>query len=178
MKSRSEVEGGRVRSAAGTGNGETKARILFWNVAGINEKDEEFWEFVTTCEVVGLTETWITEEEWVGWERRLPKEFSWRCQPARKEAVKGRASGGIITGVRRGMEVIREEDTVVSEVEGLQERRVRLGSEVWRILTIYNNGESEAKLSEIDRFVGDERQEGKLLIGGDFNARVGEKGTG
>ncbi|CAD6227409.1 GSCOCG00012001001-RA-CDS, partial [Cotesia congregata] len=32
-------------------------RLVFWNVAGIRNKDKEFWEFLKQFDVIGLTET-------------------------------------------------------------------------------------------------------------------------
>lgn len=38
-------------------------RILFWNVAGIKNKDAGFWNYMKEFEVVGLTEAWLEETE-------------------------------------------------------------------------------------------------------------------
>lgn len=42
---------------------EEGAKILFWNVVEIKNKDEEFWEFIKEHEIVGLTETWLEDKE-------------------------------------------------------------------------------------------------------------------
>jgi hypothetical protein len=33
-------------------------RIVFWNVAGIKNKENEFWKYLGEFDVVGLVETW------------------------------------------------------------------------------------------------------------------------
>lgn len=32
-------------------------KVIFWNVAGLRNKDKSFWDFVRKFDVVGLTET-------------------------------------------------------------------------------------------------------------------------
>lgn len=32
-------------------------KVIFWNVAGIKNKDEDFWEFLEGYDVIGLIET-------------------------------------------------------------------------------------------------------------------------
>ena len=65
----------------------------------------------------------------------MPEGWKWRCQPASKECAKGRAKGGIITGVRVELEEI---DTECEEEEGFQERAVKMDGEKWRVVTVYN----------------------------------------
>jgi len=83
-------------------------RVDFWNVAGVREKDEKFWERIKEWDVVGLVETWIEEREWEKWKGRVSGEFIWTIQGAKREEKRGRARGGIWMGVRRGMEVGEE----------------------------------------------------------------------
>ncbi|KAK9729930.1 Endonuclease-reverse transcriptase [Popillia japonica] len=51
-------------------------------------------------DVVGLVETWMQEDEWKEGENLLPKVFKWKKQWAKREKERGRASGGILMGVR------------------------------------------------------------------------------
>ncbi|KAH0818181.1 hypothetical protein GEV33_004610 [Tenebrio molitor] len=37
-------------------------RIVFWNVAGIKNKENEFWKYLGEFDVVGLVETWVEEK--------------------------------------------------------------------------------------------------------------------
>lgn len=54
---------------------------------------------------VGLIETWVKEKEWERL-RRLLDEFTWKYQFTSRERKKGRAKGGIITGLRIGIKEI------------------------------------------------------------------------
>jgi len=38
--------------------------LLFWNVAGIVNKDKEFWRFIEGFDFVSLCETWVEEKDW------------------------------------------------------------------------------------------------------------------
>jgi len=40
-----------------------KWKIVFWNVAGLYNKDENFWKKLGDWEVVVLSETWIEEKD-------------------------------------------------------------------------------------------------------------------
>jgi hypothetical protein len=41
-----------------------KVRVLFWKVAGLRKKEQEFWEYVRQFEIVGLAETLVKERSW------------------------------------------------------------------------------------------------------------------
>lgn len=114
----------------------------------------------------------MDEKEWERLERKMPEGWKWRCQPAEKDCKKGRAKGGIVTGVRRELE---EKEVGYEEKEGLQEREVVIDRERWRFMMVYNReGRKEGleKMKEVIR----EDNEGRLVIAGDFNARIGEEG--
>ena len=49
-------------------------KMCFWNVAGLISKDKEVWKYLKTFDVIGLTETWIEEDNWEKLKYRLPKE--------------------------------------------------------------------------------------------------------
>ncbi|XP_018400175.1 PREDICTED: golgin subfamily A member 6-like protein 22 [Cyphomyrmex costatus] len=135
-------------------------------------KDEEFWKFLKDYEVIGLVETWVDEKEWEKLKEKMPEEWKWKCQPARRDCKKGRAKGGIVTGVRKELE---EREVGYEEKEGFQEREVVIDRERWRFMIVYNReGRKEGleKMKEVIR----EDNEGKLIIAGDFNARIGKEG--
>jgi exonuclease III len=98
-------------------------RIVFWNVAGIKNKENEFWKYLGEFDVVGLVETWVEEKGWERLEKRMPREFEWKCQYAVRESKKGRAKGGIIMGVKKGLE--EENGSGVKEERGFMERTVK-----------------------------------------------------
>lgn len=48
--------------------------MLQWNVAGIDNTDKEFWEYVGKFDYISLCETWTTEEKWDRIKGKLSKE--------------------------------------------------------------------------------------------------------
>lgn len=57
-------------------------------MAGIKEKDKEFWERIEEWDVIGLVETGVEKKERGYWRERVLKEYSW-IQGARRESRKG-----------------------------------------------------------------------------------------
>lgn len=41
------------------GVGARGLQICFWNIAGLMNKDKQFWEYLKEYDIVGLIETWI-----------------------------------------------------------------------------------------------------------------------
>ncbi|XP_077255453.1 uncharacterized protein LOC143893678 [Temnothorax americanus] len=122
-----------------------------------------------------MLETWIGEK---GWERirgRLPKGYEWGVQMAKKKNKKGRAIGGMIMGIRKGL---KEKGTTIEvDREGWIAGKVRTGGENWSIIGVYAKKEGmEEKIQELgDRM--EKKEEGRyMIIGGDFNARTGQEG--
>lgn len=103
--------------------------------------------------------------------KKLSKEFSWKCQNAVREK-KGRAKGGIITGIRKRMEEI---GIIEESVNDVQERRIRVEGKIWRVITVYN-GERMKIIRQILEEKIRELEEEMLFIGGDFNAKIGLEG--
>lgn len=53
-----------------------------------------------------------------GWDKiknRLPKEYKWKKQVAKKRNKKGRAKGRMLMGIRKGIEVKSEEGEIGKE---------------------------------------------------------------
>jgi len=63
---------------------------LFWNVAGIGNKDTEYWNYILGFDYVSLNETWLEEKKWEKWKGRLPRSHECACSFAEKEKRKGR----------------------------------------------------------------------------------------
>jgi hypothetical protein len=115
--------------------GRKGAKVLYWNVAGLRKRGDEFWDYVRQFEVVGLVETWVEKQSWEKVERTLPKEYKWEGQCSKRERKRGRAAGGIITGVKLGIEEKQKEK---GEEEGYMERNVHIDNEWWKIVTVYS----------------------------------------
>ena len=148
-------------------------RIGFWNVAGLRKKDNYFWDFIAEYDIIGLTETWIEEKTWDKWKVKMPKEWNWRIRFAIRTNKKGRAKGGIITGVKKTIE--EDAGDSINEIN-IQERKVKIDGRVWRILTVYSEKNDEKDVWEILRERMDDQERDYVVVGGDFNARIGNLG--
>lgn len=74
---------------------------MFWNVAGLEKKDEDFWKGLKGWNVVVLVETWVDGKGWERMREKLPRELKWEVQLAKKEGKRGRPKGGMLMGIRR-----------------------------------------------------------------------------
>ncbi|TGZ46910.1 Uncharacterized protein DBV15_13023 [Temnothorax longispinosus] len=150
-------------------------RVVFWNVAGLENKDKDFWEGLKKEEVLVMLETWIGEK---GWERirgRLPKGYEWGVQTAKRKNKKEKAIGGMMMGIRKGL---KEKGTEIEiDREGLIAGKVSIGGERWSIVGVYaKKEEMEESLQELGHIM-ERKEEGSFtIIGGDFNARTGREG--
>lgn len=74
----------RSREKAGGSNenkgGKRGWRIGFWNVAGLRNKDKEFWNGLRKWEVMVMVETWVERKRWKRIKGKLPKGYKWRIQ--------------------------------------------------------------------------------------------------
>jgi hypothetical protein len=86
-----------------------------------------------------------------------------------KRKKKGRATGGVITGVKLW---IKEKRQVKVEEEECMERKVHIGNKWWKIKAIYS------KEMNTTRTTMKENREDCILLGEDFsNGRIGERGA-
>jgi hypothetical protein len=145
-----------------------------WNVAEIKNKNNEFWKYLGEFDVVGMVETWVEGKGWEKLEKRMPREFEWKCQYAERESKKGRAKGGIIMGVKKGLE--EENGTEAKEERGFMERTVKRKQRKWGIVTIYSRSMKETKIIIEERVK--EQEEGTLVIGRILMKELGEKEGG
>jgi len=149
-------------------------KVTFWNVAGLKSKDKGFWEGLKEWDVVFLMETWVDKKGWESIVGKLPRDFRWEVQWASRKNRKGRAVGGMLLGVRK--EMVTREEKEWKEREGIMVKRVRVGGEWWRIVGVYINGGIEVKLEDLREWMEGKGEKIKTIVGGDFNARTGERG--
>lgn len=53
-----------------------KIKIGFWNVAGLNNKDAQFWNYIKEFDIIGMVETWIDEKCWNRLKERMSENFN------------------------------------------------------------------------------------------------------
>lgn len=153
---------------------EDRWKIGFWNVAGLANKEKEFWEGIKEWEVVVMIETWVEEKNWEKWKIKLPKGYKWTMQGAKKKNKKGRAMGGMMMGIRD--EMAMEGDERQDQEEGIMSRKVKAEKDEWVIVATYVNGDIDKKLESLRRWMERQSEEERVIIGGDFNARTGLEG--
>nr|XP_034194798.1 uncharacterized protein LOC117611018 [Osmia lignaria] len=149
--------------------------IGFWNCAGIANKDVEFWETIKEWDVVILIETWLEEKGWDRIRDRMPKGYRWEAQLAKRKNKKGRAMGGMIMGVKKGILGKEGGIRVEEEKEGIIMAECKGGKLNWRIVGVYVNGDMEAKIKDLRPWLEEIGEGRRTIIGGDFNARTGEE---
>ena len=129
---------------------ERELKIGFWNVAVLSGKNEDFWKRFEEWDVVGIVETWIEQKDWEKIKRKMPRGYIWKIQSAKKEGKRRRASGGIIMGVKKGLEE-KEEWT---DKDGMLVKKVQWKGEKWGIGTVYCRGNSKEILERVSKIVG------------------------
>lgn len=103
----------------------------------------------------------------------LPNEFRWEVIPAVREHKKGRAKGGLVIGLNK-LWIMNKKVEIEKIGTGLARTDIRGEREKWRIWSIYNDNNLKKYLEEIEK---EEITEGRfVIVGGDFNVRIGEGG--
>lgn len=119
-------------------------------MAGLGNKDGDFWEGLREWDVLVLSETWVEEKGWDKVKGRLLGGYEWAAQMAKRRNRKGRAMGRMIMGIRR--ELMEEGRRVETVTEGLMMGRVKRGEERWRIVCRQRGyGKEVAGTREMDR---------------------------
>lgn len=68
----------------GEETGRDNWKVAFWNIAGLVNKDGEFWKRLKEWEVMVLIETWVEEKNWRKVREKLPRGYEWNMQRAEK----------------------------------------------------------------------------------------------
>ncbi|XP_017889191.1 golgin subfamily A member 6-like protein 22 [Ceratina calcarata] len=138
----------------------------------LKKKDRDFWQHIEKYDFVELVETWMEDKDWSKVVSRLPDGYKWRYQTAERENKRGRAKGGILTGVKKELCAGEKE----WEDKGVMERKIKIKNEKWSIWTIYNGEGMKNVVRKLERGIA-EKEEEYIIIGGDMNARVGTEGS-
>jgi len=79
-------------------------------------------------------------------------------------------------GVRE--ELVEGEIKIEGGTEGAMMSEIRVSRERWRIIGVYVSEGVEKMMRKIERWTDKGEKKGRLIIGGDFNAKVGGEGGG
>lgn len=147
---------------------------MFWNVAGIGNKDKEFWRYIRTYDFISLSETWMEKKRWEKIRGRLSDTHKWACSYAIKEGKKGRAKGGFIIGKKKNWDLAQSNNLIQREEEGIIVTEMSLDREKLSIISVYGEQGGKNVEEKVNRIIG-EREGGYVMIR-DFNIRLGELG--
>lgn len=147
-------------------------KILIWNIAGLHRKLKvgELIKYIGDFDVVVLLKTWIAEKDASKTIAHLPKTHAWSTVAATREHGKGRAKGGILVGMKSGIQ---------GQIKILNEQTIKIqmkdGDNEWAIYGVYLRERRRATLDAIEKGL-EEDEDGHFIVAGDFNARCGELG--
>lgn len=113
-----------------------------------------------------MMETWIEERGWEKLKYRLPAGWIWEVQYAKRTNKKGRAMGGMVMGIKKGIEV--EEIKDMEEIEGMMGRMVKIGKIKWRMVGVYVKGDLGEKLEAWRSWREEVGSSAHILIGGEL----------
>lgn len=147
------------------GKGKEGWKIAFWNVVGLGNKDKEFWKGLKEWDVMVLIETWVEEKGWNKIRRKLSEGYKWGMQGATKKGKRGRVVGGILMDIRS--DLIEEGIEINVEDEGVLVKKIRRGSEKWRIIGVYVSKGMEVMSNSLEKEV-DKREKELIVLGGGF----------
>ncbi|KYM96255.1 hypothetical protein ALC62_13071 [Cyphomyrmex costatus] len=148
--------------------------LLFWNVAGIENKDRDFWNYIKGFDYISLCETWIDEKGWDKLKKRLSSTHVWDCSFAEKGGKRGRAKGGFIIGKRKlwGEE---SEKLIKEEGDGMVSVELIINKRKITVVSVYGLQGGKDLSERLEDFIG-KKEYDDVIIGGDFNIRIGELG--
>lgn len=149
--------------------------MIFWNVAGLKNKDRDVWNFIEAGDFVSISETWVEEQNIDFIKSKLTKKMEWKFVAAVREKKRGRARGGFLIGVKKDWLVGKGGFVVNIIDEGLVKVELNTIDGSLKIWSVYNSGNMEEYWKMWEDM--DYTMEGNLLIGGDFNIRIGNEGA-
>lgn len=145
--------------------------MLTWNIAGVG-KAINAKEYLNNFDIVALQETWLEKEKEKEGIKRLEKNFKWVSKAAIRERTRGRASGGVLVGVKKGIKIKRIDEWKFGLI--IREINIEKGKKI-NIIVVYNNKGMKEVAEELRGVVDELVTEGhSIVLLGDFNARVGK----
>lgn len=142
-----------------------------WNIAGAGTifKCKEFFD---DMDLILLQETWVEKSREEAFPKKLNTQFRWGAMAAIRRKKWGRASRGIIVGIRKKLakKIELKEWEFVLIIKGIE-----LGEEKIDVITVYNNGKFGRLIKSLREIMEETTSEGnRFVIAGDLNVRVGQ----
>ena len=128
-------------------------------------------ELYKEYEIIGLTETWLEGKEEEIVKRRLEDELD--MVKTRKKEGKGRPKGGIILAIKKGLHEEGEKAKKWRGNEFVGREICRKGERIYVGVTYMREYRKENR--EMMKKMIEEAKNEAIIVGGDYNARTGEK---
>ena len=152
----------------------SKFEVIFWNIAGIANMEGDLIEGINSYSILCLYETWV-DDVTMNLPRHLAtRGFTFVNSPAVRTASRGRAKGGIICVINKNIynfsTVYMSKFFLFIRISNIN---VIIGIVYVSPLEILNG-----VLEEVGSIINELQStfmDHKILVGGDFNARIGEK---
>lgn len=129
-------------------------------------------EYLNNFDIVTLQETWLEKDKEKECIKRLEKSFKWVAKAAKRENAKGRASGGVLVGVKKGIRFKTIDEWKFGLI--IKEIIIEKGKKA-SIIVVYNNKGMQEVADELRELVNAIVTEGcSIILLGDFNARIGK----
>lgn len=109
-----------------------------------------------------LMGTWVNNKKWAALKDSWKKGFNQDMQEAIVSKGRGRTKGGILVGLKEGIESGKRGKW---DVEGWVKKEIKLGEEWWWIVGVYVNGDLARKKELFGKWM-EEVWERHIIIGG------------
>lgn len=148
-------------------------RLLFWNIQGLATKASELNEYLSSFSIILLVETFTEERNVKQMEASLPKKFNWFWSFAVREKVRGRPWGGQLIGVAKDIKYSNYWQDIRNCCNGIEVTMNRVKYIITNVYTRYGVRSMKKILNER---LENQRDQNHIVLG-DWNARVGERGS-
>lgn len=152
---------------------ETTFKILSYNINGLKNKClyPEFFEYIGGFDMFALIETHVMETQTENWSKYF-KDFNLMWQKAERSSIHGRASGGIVCGVRKDLQTKGVDYSFVKE-NHLNMIKISTLESCFTFVPVYIRGENWACDFEAMREIFEKIDDGHIILAGDVNVRIG-----
>jgi len=141
--------------------------ILFWNVAGIGNKDRDWWRYIIGFDFISLSETWVDEKGWRLWKEKLPSSHILDCEYAVKNKNKGRTKGGFIIGKKKEwkMDKMLDDKLLARKGERVVRTEMVIEGEHISIISVYGEQGGKNLIESLETITDLEEEENVIVRG-------------
>lgn len=118
--------------------------LIFWNIAGLRNKDKVVWKFIKEGDFVSLTETWVEEKDIKHlinklskkWNREIIAALRKRRKGGQREDLPSLSGSGMLIGVKKNS-ILKDGFKVRKIDEGLIETELKTEKGDLKVLSVY-----------------------------------------